>query len=179
MSFAAISNGAASEAMERFSQLTGDWRGALSYLDYGSGEREQIGMASTVEMSPDGVYLITRSRFTDPGFDVFIMSVATIDEEIEALKESYHRDGVIQLYQYNLRGVRDTASGWVYVFEDEGEDDGRPALIRRTFTYNGDVFSQRKEVDFLDDDEEDFIFRNETLLRRSDDPVSFDDFRKQ
>lgn len=159
--------------------LEGEWRGELAYLDYGSGERAGIGMAASMSATPDGAFLVTKARYTDPGFDVFIMSIMTIDKETGALVESYHRGNDIEKFVYSMKSVEWTPSGWVYVFEDEGRDDDRPALIRRTFSLEGDVYTQRKDVDFLDDDREEYIFRNETILHRSSEAVTFDDFRKR
>ena len=159
--------------------LEGDWRGELTYLDYGAGERAEIGMAASVSATPDDGFIVTRARYTDPGFDVFIMGLMTIDEQTGALVESYHRGNDIEKFVYSMKSVEWTPAGWIYVFEDEGRDDGRPALIRRTFSLENEVYTQRKDVDFLDDDRAEYIFRNETVLRRTDEPVTFDDFRKR
>lgn len=166
-------------SMDRLLDLAGDWRGELAYLDYSSGERAEIGMAAVISATPDDGYIVTEARYTDPGFDVFILSVSTIDKESGALVESYHRANDVEKFVYSFKSAEDTDNGWVYVFEDEGEDDGRPAMIRRIFSLADDVYTQRKEVDFLDDAGSAFIFRNETVLRRTNQIVTFDDFRKR
>jgi len=159
--------------------LEGDWRGELAYLDYGTGRRAKIGMAARLSATPDAAFLVTEARYTDPGFDVFIMTIATIDAASGALVESYHRDNEIEKFVYSFKSAAQTETGWVFTFEDKGVDDDRPAMIRRTFSLDGDVYTQRKEVDFLDDMGPNFTFRNETVLRRSDAPVTFGDFRQR
>ncbi len=171
---------AADSHFERWADLAGDWRGELAYLDYSSGERQAIGMAAVMEVTPDNGFVISRARYTDPGFDVFILTVSTIDAETGAYRESYHRGGNIETFEYTLKSADADNSGWVYVFEDESVDDDRPALIRRTFSLQVDTYRQVKEVDFLDDAKDgDFLFRNEVVLTRSDENVSFEDFRRQ
>lgn len=157
----------------------GDWRGELAYRDYGTGAREVIAMAARARATPDNGFLVTEARYVDPGFDVFIMTVAAIDEETGALMESHHRANAIEKFAYGFKSAERTGDGWVCVFEDEGVDDGRPAMIRRIFSLDGDVYTQRKEIDFLDDMGPNFIFRNETVLRRSAEPVTFDDFTQR
>ncbi|MEO1015683.1 MAG: hypothetical protein AAFX08_10900 [Pseudomonadota bacterium] len=166
-----------SEDMARLGELAGGWRGALAYRDYGTGEREEIGMAALIAATPDDEFIVTQARYTDPGFDVFILTVATFDAASGDYLESYHRDGSIERFVYPRKSMRVLEDGWEYVFEGDGRDDDRPASIRRTFSLNGDRFVQRKDVDFLDDDAGSFEFRNETVLLRSQGEVSFDGFR--
>ena len=159
--------------------LQGDWRGELAYRDYGTGAREKIAMEATARATPDNGFLVTEARYADPGFDVFIMTVSAFDEETGALMESHHRANEIEKFVYGFKSAEWTDDGWIYIFEDEGVDDGRPAMIRRIVSLDGEVYTQRKEIDFLDDMGPNFIFRNETVLRRSAEPVTFDEFTQR
>ena len=167
------------DRLARLLALEGDWRGELAYLDYGTGNREAIGQAAVMTASPDGAFLQLESRFTDPGFDVYILTIATFDPDTGDLVESYHRDRKIETQRFKVVSDEKTEAGWTLVLIAHGEDDDRPATIRRTFILDGDALTRRKEVDFLDDDESDFVFRNETILSRSNEPVTFDDFRQR
>ena len=158
--------------------LEGDWRGVLAYTDYRSGEREVIGQAARITVSPDRNFISFEGRFTDPGFDVYILTVATIDKESGALVESYHRDRDIQRQVYELVSFTPEDDGWRAVVQAEDRDDGQPALLRRTFTRAGDTLTRRKDVNPLGDDDDRFVFRNETVMTLSDEPVTFDDFRQ-
>ncbi|MEL7486926.1 MAG: hypothetical protein AAGJ87_06905 [Pseudomonadota bacterium] len=169
----------AEAAMAKLRALQGDWRGALSYLDYGTGERQSIGQAASLELTPDGAFLISNGRFTDPGFDVFILTVQAIDRETGDLVETFHRDGEIETSRFKTIEFSETDAGWRFVFETDGRDADRPAAIRRILTLENETLTRRKEVDFLDDDASAFIFRNETVMTRSADPVTFDDFRQK
>ncbi len=163
----------------RMASLAGDWRGELSYLDYQSGERQAIGQAAKLTLSPDGKFLMSEGRFTDPGFDVYILTTTTIDPATGDLLESFHRDHQIELMRFRVVSEEIQDNGWTLVLVGQEEDDNRPATIRRTMILDNDTLTRRKEVDYLDDEASDFIFRNETVLTRSKAPVTFDDFRRE
>ncbi len=167
------------EGMANLLSLAGEWRGTLSYLDYGTGNKEAIGMAASISVTPDDAFLVTQSRFTDPGFDVFIMTLMTLDPETGDMIESFHRDRQIEHYRYPVKHLHVSKTGWTVICENKGRDADRPATIRRIFSLEGDIYTQRKEVDFLDDGQLEFFFRNESVLVRSEEQVSFDDFRKR
>lgn len=176
VSFAA--DDAFADRWEKIKSLTGDWRGALVYLDYTNGKRQSIGQAARLMLSPDGAFLISDARFTDPGFDVYINTIATIDPKTGDLLESFHRDRSIDMMRFRVVSDQSMENGWELVLVGQGEDDERPATIRRTMILDGDMLTRRKEVDFLDDEESEFIFRNETILTRSAEPVGFGGFRQ-
>ncbi|MEO0871379.1 MAG: hypothetical protein AAFY19_05375, partial [Pseudomonadota bacterium] len=56
------------------------------------------------------------------------------------------------------------AQQWTLVMDHEFNDDGRPARIRETMVRSQGTLSVLKEVDYLDDDKEEWVFRNEITL---------------
>ena len=57
---------------------------------------------------------------------------------------------------------------WTIILENEASDDDRPARIRETMTRAQGTLKVLKEVDFLDDDKEQWIYRNEITLNAQD-----------
>ena len=155
-------------AMSVIASSTGEWEGELYYLDYQSGERFSIPMRVVAEMTPDNATLVRKLTFTDPANLVYAVNTVTVEQDSGDLVESYFRDRQGQLLRYQI--VDAAFSGeknWQIVYEQDGIDDGRPARIRQTVKRDGDRISSRKEVRFLDADEEYFL-RNGNELRLAD-----------
>ena len=146
-----------------FAASTGTWEGELYYLDYQSRQRFGIPMRVEAETTPDGVTLIRRLTFTDPGVLVHAVNLLTVDRDTGELIESYFRDGRGELFRYTIESVRfDNAENWELVYSEEGLDDDKPAQLRHTLKRDGDKLTGSKEVRFLDGD--DFFLRNGTEL---------------
>jgi hypothetical protein len=146
-----------------FAASTGAWEGELYYLDYQSNQRFGIPMRVEAETTPDGVTLIRRLTFTDPGVLVHAVNLITVDRDTGELVESYFREGKGQLFRYTIDSVRfDDIENWELVYSEEGVDDDKPAQLRHTLKREGNTLSGSKEVRFLDDDE--FFLRNGTEL---------------
>ncbi len=143
----------------------GSWEGELYYLDYRSGQRFGIPMRVDARMTPDGATLVRELTFTDPGNLVHAINLVTIDRDSGELVEAYFREGRGELLRYDVVDVEfENDRQWRIVYEQDGNDDNRPARIRHTLSRNGDEMSSSKEVRFLDSDDDGLILRNGSLL---------------
>jgi hypothetical protein len=71
----------------------------------------------------------------------------------------------IRLVEANAETPRD-ATHWTVIAESDSKDDNRPARIRETTTRNGDDLMSLKEVNFSDDDKDEWLQRNRTVLKK-------------
>ena len=144
----------------------GDWEGELYYLDYQSGQRFGIPMRADADITPDGVTLIRRVTWTDPGNLVYAVNLVTIDRDTGELVEAFFRDGRGEFLRYDVESVTySSESDWQFAYEHDGTDDNRPARIRHTITRDGKRMTSTKSVRFLDDDSDEFFERNGSDLR--------------
>ncbi len=141
------------------------WEGVLYYLDYQSGQRFEIPMRIDAEMTPDGATLVRRLTFTDPGHLVYAVSLLTIERDSGDLAEAYFRDHKGELSRYTITTAEyGGETKWRVVYEQDGEDDDRPARIRHTMTRDGGLMTSSKEVRFLGEEGK-FFLRNGTEVR--------------
>jgi len=131
-----------------FTILTGpEWRGNLTYLDYGTKKKVSIPSNLTVLQSPSDPDSYTFEYFypDEPK--------ANDQEVIEVSRDGLMIDGETVV-------ERSTAGGVLrIVTEKTGEDDDRKALFRFTYLISPASFSLKKEVRF--DGERNFLERNE------------------
>ena len=85
---------------------------------------------------------------------------------------SFRADRPAELGSFSLR-FADTKNGealdathWTVVAETDGKDDNRPATIRETTTRNGPKLVTLKEVDYSDDEKEEWLQRNRTVIEK-------------
>ncbi len=155
-------------ALAALKASAGTWEGELYYLDYQSGKRFGIPMRIDAEMTPDGATLVRRLTFTDPGRMVHAVNLATIDRDSGELVEAYFREGRGELLSYSIVGVEYASeTQWRVVYQQDGEDDDRPARIRHTMARDGALMTSSKEVRFLDEEGK-FLLRNGTEVRLAD-----------
>ena len=151
--------------------LAGDWTGELQYLDYQSGNWFGIPMEMAVETAPDGHALIRTGTFDDGPVvgDVYIVTVSAFDAETGIEESATFRKGrAMEIYRTQLRVVAfEAVDAWTLISEREGMDDDRPALIRETTVRDGASLSTLKEVDYTDDEGEEWLTRNRTALTRA------------
>jgi len=138
----------------RPSDLTGlggkDWAGALTYLDYGSGEKVSLDVTAnvTVKLNCLGVAI----SYTDE-------PEANSKEEI-CISEDGSEFGGAKLVSLQRLGPDFIA----LQTEGKGEDDNKPALIRQNYILSTTALTSGKEVSF--DDGETWIERNELDVER-------------
>ncbi|MEM7703548.1 MAG: hypothetical protein AAF251_16540 [Pseudomonadota bacterium] len=153
---------------EAFTSLEGAWSGALTYRDYSSQKLQSIPVALTMETQPDGETMVQRFDYTDPGFQVYITNLVTVKGGM--LSGATARAGrSFETYEKTVAVTRQAMfDQWTIVLEDEASDDDRPARIRETMTRAQGTLKVLKEVDYLDDAKEEWIFRNEITLIAED-----------
>lgn len=151
--------------------LEGSWEGKLEYLDYGADKWFGIPVKTAVEAQGDGATTIRRSDFDDGPTvgNVRITTVELIDLAQGTLSVGTFRKGraaEVSLYVVRLEGVAEDATHWTMLEEAEAKDDNRPAKLRLTTVRNGDALETLKQIDFLDDDKNEWITRNRTRLTK-------------
>jgi hypothetical protein len=151
--------------------MSGNWEGSLEYLDYGANKWFGIPVKTRIEDQNDGATTIRRSDFDDgPKVgNVRITSVELFDAAAGTVTSGTFRKGKevsVETYAARLDGVAKDAAHWTMVEEVKAEDDNRPALLRLTTTRDGDSLETLKQVDYLDDDKQDWVTRNRTRLMR-------------
>lgn len=153
---------------EAFASLEGRWEGALAYRDYGTKRLESIPVAVNMETQPDGETMVQRFDYTDPGYQVYVTNLITVKDGLLAgataragrAFETYEKDAVVTAQAMSQQ--------WTLVLSDEFKDDGRPARMRETMRRAEGTLTILKEVDYLDDDKEEWTFRNEITLLAAD-----------
>ena len=167
----AVAQDSAISIAEARASLTGSWRGELQYRDYQ--EDRWFGIPVTVEASLVGnaVTLISRASFDDGPArgTVYITSVEMLGPDgATEYAASFRADRAAELGTSVLSLVEATdAAHWVLLSEADGMDDDRPARIRETTTRDGDRLTTLKEVDFTDDDRDEWLVRNRTILEKT------------
>lgn len=154
--------------------LSGQWRGTLDYRDYQADRWFGIPVTVDMELIDDGVTVVRKSSYDDgPARGmVYITTVSLLsaDGQTEYVG-SFRADRPAELGRYEVRlgDPRETpfsANNWVVVAERDGRDDNRPARIRETTTRSGNSLITLKEVDFTDDQEQQWVSRNRSVLEK-------------
>ncbi|MEM9312408.1 MAG: hypothetical protein AAGA34_13280 [Pseudomonadota bacterium] len=153
---------------EAVASLEGRWEGTLSYRDYGTKRLESIPVAVTMETQPDGETMVQRFDYTDPGYQVYVTNLITVKDGL--LAGATARAGrAFETYEKTITVTAQTMPNqWTVVLDDEFTDDGRPARVRETMRRAEGTLKILKEVDYLDDDKEEWLFRNEIRLSAAD-----------
>ena len=142
----------------------GNWEGDLYYVDYQSGKRFGIPMSQTVRATPDGHTLIRETTWTDPGRLVHAVSLMTIDADTGELIESFYREGSAETFRYQIKESHfESMDQWQLVYQNEGLENGQPALIIQTVTRSKGQITTEKKVRVVG--EEAFIMRNSSSMK--------------
>ncbi len=144
-------------------RLAGDWEGTLAYRDYQSNRREEIPVRVMWTAAGDGGYLTADLVYTDPGQEVFAHSV-TQPVGGQGVRVTLFRDGDVEIALRRVTAFTATDTGWTATYEERGQDDGEPALMRYVETMAEDAYTMRKDVQ--PEGSDDFVFRNEVTLER-------------
>lgn len=154
---------------EARASLDGEWRGELQYRDYQSDQWIGIPVSVSVEMMGDGVTLVRQASFDEgPGRGtVFITNVNMLSPDgATEYVGNYRADRPAEQGAFAVALVSASdAENWVMTASQEGYDDNRPARIRETTTRAGDSVITLKQVDFLDDEGEEWLSRNRIVLQ--------------
>lgn len=165
---------AAFTVVDTRAELAGLWQGKLEYRDYQANQWFGIPVTVEVELIGDGATVIRKASFDDgDSGTVYITNVSmlALDGKTEYVG-SFRADRPAELGSFSLRlgdmnknEVLD-ATHWTLIAETEGMDDNRPAAIRETTTRNGPKLVTLKEVDYVDDDKEEWLQRNRTVMEK-------------
>ncbi len=130
--------------------LAGRWQGTLGYRDYQSDRLEEIPMQTRLEALPDGSTIIRVSTFDDgPRVgNVFITTASLFDSTAPRVASTTLRRGrPVETQTEQVRVAQYTdASHWTLIFEQNGSDGGKPAMLRTTEVRDGDVLTATKDV---------------------------------
>lgn len=156
-------------------ELAGRWQGQLEYRDYQANRWFGIPVTIEVELIDDGATVIRKASFDDGNSGtvyITIVSMLAPDGKTEYVG-SFRADRPAELGRLSLRfadtkkGEAADATHWTVIAESDGKDDDRPAKIRETTTRNGTELVTLKEVDFSDDDKEEWLQRNRTVMKKT------------
>lgn len=156
---------------EVIASQTGDWSGKLEYRDYQADSWFGLPMRVSIADGGDGVTQIRTADFDDgPRVGVVrITSVSMLGGEGGATEYSVGfrkgRTPEVSTARLTLTQWRDPAH-WTILAEEEATDDDRPALIRSTTVRDGATLTTLKEVDFTDDEGEEWLVRNRSTLEK-------------
>ena len=166
VSAAAVPAEAPADVGDALSTMAGEWTGKLEYRDYRSNDLAAIPMRADIEIVPDGVTMIQRLRFSDPGVEVYTTNIVSINGT--TISTAASRAGrAFECYEQTARLVEAGSDhSWTISTSQIGRDDNRPAAIRETTKLRGNQLTITKEIDFLDDNETRWEFRNRVTLDR-------------
>lgn len=155
-------------------ELAGRWQGKLEYRDYRANQWFGIPTTVEVELIDDKATVIRKESFDDGDSGTVYITVVSMlapDGKTEYVG-SFRADRPAELGSFSLR-FADTKNGealdathWTVVAETDGQDDNRPATIRETTTRNGPKLVTLKEVDYRDDEKEEWLQRNRTVMEK-------------
>jgi hypothetical protein len=152
------------------SGLAGHWHGALGYRDYQSDKLEEIPVDTEIRVVGDGVSVVRVSTFDDgpKTGSVFITTAAMFDDKAGMMTEVSLRKGrkVETSTDHVTVAAFTDATHWVMRYEQEGQDDDKPAKLRVTETRTGDALLAVKEVLPASATDGVWRFRNQTRLTR-------------
>ena len=153
--------------------LNGHWTGTLEYLDYSANQWFGIPVKTHIEDQGDKATTLRRSDFDDgPKVgNVRITSVELFDAAAGTVTTGTFRKGreaSITTYAVRMEGISQDPLRWTMIEEVTAQDDNRPALLRETTMRDGNTIETLKQVDFLDDDKQEWISRNRTKLTKMD-----------
>ncbi len=157
-------------------ELAGRWLGSLEYRDYRV--NRWFGIPTTVEIESigDNATLIRKAIFDDGSSGtvyITMVSMLAADGKTEYVG-SFRADRPAESGIFSIRfadkknGETFDATHWAVIAETEGKDDNRPAMIRETTTRNGHKLVTLKEVDYRDDEIEEWVQRNRTVLEKAE-----------
>lgn len=155
------------------SSLDGSWAGVLEYANYGTGERVEIPVALEQEATAIEPTLVRRVTFTDPGRVIESSEVARLDAAARTLvtipltPEPGQTGAGVERWTIESAAVLDR-DDWTLVLTRAAADDNRPATLRRTQRMQGGELTSRTEVDYTDDQDDAWLFRNEIRVERAD-----------
>ena len=149
---------------EAITSLDGDWTGKLTYRDYQSNKLESIPVDVAMETLPDGETMVQRYDYTDPGFQVYITSLIAVKDGLLTGASARAGRAFVTYYKDIALSAKTSNTSWTAVLTSEAIDGNRPARVRETMVRDEGSLKVLKEVDYLDDSKDEWMFRNEITL---------------
>lgn len=150
--------------------LAGHWRGVLQYRDYQSDRLLDLPMRSHVQVGPDQVTITRLSTYDDGPVTgwVYITTVSLFDAASGRVSSATFRKGrAVETWTEDAQVLQHRdAEHWTVAYQQLGQDNRQPALIRVTQTREGATLSTRKEVKPPDAPDSAFTLRNQIRLTR-------------
>lgn len=168
---AAADEGAAPPPVaELLKSQVGQWTGTLEYRDYQADRWFGLPVQVTIAEGGDGVTQIRTADFDDgPRVgNVRIITLSMLGADGTTEYSTGFRKGrvpALSTARLTVNAWRDAAH-WTLVAEEQSTDDNRPAMLRYTTVRDGSRMTTLKEVDFTDDQTEEWLTRNRTTLER-------------
>ena len=153
---------------DAFKSLKGHWQGHLSYRDYSQNKWYDLPENKTIEVLADGHTFLETARYDDgPTGIVYIYTLSAFESDSKTIKSFSTRKGraaVNDQETVSFKGSPASSENFILVFDSEGQDDNRPAHLRTTLTRKGSHYDTLKEVDFTDDNRNEWLVRNTSSL---------------
>ena len=141
-------------------ELTGNWSGELTYLDY-KDDKSKISLKVRTTNSWSKPALTRRTIFTEPnGKEIKSDSVLKIGDDRRSLDEDKDNWRVVKNDYDRDKKQR------IIILETDGEDNNKKANLRKTIAIGKNQYSITKEVRY--EGTSDYIFRNEFRFSRSE-----------
>jgi hypothetical protein len=154
------------------SGLAGHWAGTLAYRDYQSDKMVSLPMRSNVVALADGATIIDIATFDDgpKRGDVIITTAYLFNTKAGTVENiALERGRPIDHYTDKAMVVSYTdPTHWIIVYQHEGTDGGKPALIRTSEVRDGEKIARQEDVRAPDSTDKDWRLRNKTILTRSE-----------
>jgi len=151
--------------------LAGTWRGVLQYRDYQSDRLLDLPMRSQIQVGPDQVTITRLSTFDDGPVTgwVYITTTSLFDAPAAGKVTSVmlRKGRAVETWTDDVRVAQhQDGEHWTVVYQQLGQDNRQPAVIRITQTRDGATLSSRKEVKPPEAPDTAFVLRNQTRLTR-------------
>lgn len=141
--------------------LNANYSGKLNYIDYGSGNSVAIPLSIQFLTSKDGKFLIVDRVYTDPGYQVFSLSVMSYAKDSQQWTDNVFEGGE---YSSSFHEIVEfsviDAQHWKVVRTIRKQDNNRDAMLTITDHFDGTQFNGETRVDYLDTDENENLRRN-------------------
>jgi len=120
--------------------LIGNWQGNLTYLDYSSGKPYTIPANIQIKFSDDAKELIISNNYpNEPKAN-----------SVDTLKISGNGTMINQETIISISNLKNGSKEIITEYKGKDGNDNKAAIIRHTYTFDNSNYSNRKDVQFID-----------------------------
>lgn len=149
--------------------MAGSWDGALGYRDYQSNELFELPVKTDIRSVPDGVTIVRTSTYDDGPQTGMVWITSTMffgkSGTLTTFVARKAREPETITETVRISAYRD-ATHWTIVYQRDGLDDEKPALVRTTEVRDGDTVLATKDVMPKSETTKGWQFRNQLRLIR-------------